>query len=278
LLDEDERRNVQLRSSKDIKESGWSRADLVLIDEAGSVLGGPARQFGHTIVDEAQDLSAMEFRMIARRTRGTSLTILGDLAQATSPAGQTSWDEVLAWLNVGDAAEIAELSLGYRVPASILEFANRLLPEAAPGVRAAESVRSGGEAPRVIRSEPGYLLQDVVDEVRDLLKTWHTIGIICPEETLESLAASLDATDINYGTLAHGGLSESVTLLPAVTAKGLEFDAVVVVEPSVINAEDQGPRRLYVSLTRAVQHLSLIHEGGLPPILATATEAQASRI
>lgn len=278
LLDESERRTLQLRSSKELKESGWSRGDLVLIDEAESILGGPARRFGHTIVDEAQDLSAMEFRMIGRRTRGGSLTVLGDLAQATSPAGQTSWDEVLAWLDARETAEVAELSLGYRVPASILEFANRLLPEAAPGVRPAESVRWGGEAPRIVRSEPGYLLQDVVDEVRDLLKMWHTIGVICPEDKIEGLAASFDATDITYGTLAHGGLSESVTLLPAVTAKGLEFDAVVVVEPSLIKAEDQGPRRLYVSLTRAVQHLSLVHEGGLPPILATAADAGTSRI
>lgn len=267
LLSNEERRTLQQRSTREIREQGWSKEDLVLIDEADSIINGTSRQFGHTIVDEAQDLSAMEFRMIYRRTHGRSITILGDLAQATSPTAQTRWEDVLVQMGHPDGAEILELSLGYRVPAALLDFANRLLPAAAANVTPARSVRLSGDGPRIIRSTAEFLLQDVEDEVREQSKLWQSVGLICPEDLIERIGASLDETEIRYGTPSHRGLDEIVTLLPPVAAKGLEFDAVVVVEPARIMAESQGPRRLYVSLTRAVQHLSIVHEQDLPRAL-----------
>ena len=271
-LDEKELRLLRSRSARQIKEEGWSRADLVLIDEAEAILGGSSSRFGHTIVDEAQDLSVMEFRMIGRRTRGGSVTILGDLAQATRAAGQTSWTDVLEWMGRPAGASVVELSLGYRVPAPLLDFANRLLPEAAPGVTPSRSVRVAGDPPRIVRSDAGFLFQDVEDEVRELGKVWQSVGLICPEDLFDDLAASLDATDIRYGTLERGGLGQVVTLLQPAASKGLEFDATVIVEPAKIMEEVQGARRLYVSLTRAVQQLTIVHEGPLPPALAEVAE------
>jgi DNA helicase IV len=267
VLEADERRGLQAHSARELKQRGWSKEDLVLIDEADFLINGTTRMFGHTIVDEAQDLSAMEFRMIYRRTRGRSITILGDLAQATSPSAQSRWQDVLVHMGRPEGAEILELSLGYRVPAPLLEFANRLLPEAAPDVTPARSVRESGTGPRIVRSTDGFLLQDALDETRELAGVWQTVGVICPEALIGALVTSMSATDIRFGTLAHGGLDEPVTLLPPVAAKGLEFDAVLVVEPAEISAEAQGARRLYVSLTRAVQQLTIVHEMELPRAL-----------
>ncbi|MEA2447649.1 MAG: hypothetical protein QOK47_1286 [Actinomycetota bacterium] len=273
LLSDEERRVLQNRSSRELREDGWSKDDLVLIDEADSIINGTTRRFGHTIVDEAQDLSAMEFRMIYRRTQGRSITVLGDLAQATSPSAQTHWEDVLVQMGEPEGAEIMELSLGYRVPAVILDFANRLLPEAAPNVTPARSVRLSGDPPHIIRSTEGFLLQDVEEEVREQSKLWQSVGLICPEILIDRLGRSLDETEIRYGTPDHRGLDEVVTLLPPVAAKGLEFDAVVVVEPALMMEEAQGPRRLYVSLTRAVQSLSIVHQRDLPIALRSEVPA-----
>ena len=114
----------------------WSLAELVLVDEAEALLNGVSRTYGHVVVDEAQDLSSMEVRAVARRCPSRSMTVLGDLAQATAPAAQSSWEAVVATLGAPAAATVEELALGYRVPASIMDVANRLLPEVAPGVRA----------------------------------------------------------------------------------------------------------------------------------------------
>ena len=124
------------------------------MDEAEAVLNGAGRTYGHAVVDEAQDLSAMELRAIARRCPSRSMTVLGDLAQATAPGAQSSWDDAVVHLGSPSTASIEELELGYRVPRPILEVANRLLPEVAPGVRAARSVRLDGPAPELVRSSP----------------------------------------------------------------------------------------------------------------------------
>jgi DNA helicase IV len=140
VLSEDEQGLLARRTSAKQSEAQWTRADLSLLDEAEFVIGGPPRTFGHVVVDEAQDHSAMELRVLARRTPNRSMTILGDLAQATATGAQTRWTEALAALDAPHG-RVAELELGYRVPAPVLEFANRLLPYAAPGVKPSRSVR-----------------------------------------------------------------------------------------------------------------------------------------
>ncbi len=239
------------------KEERWTRADLALLDEAQALVAGVVRTYGHVVVDEAQDLSAMELRMAGRRSPRRSMTVLGDLAQATSSAAQTNWDDALVHLAAGadNNGTVAELTLGYRVPATILELANALLPVAAPDVTPSRSVRLGGREPVTVpRSE-------MLTDVQRLRTHWATVAIIGPDAELDVLMdelAGFDPADARKGE----AVEEGITVLGPVASKGLEFDAVVVVGRDRIIAsfddEPRGSRALYVALTRAVQELVLV--------------------
>ncbi|MDQ4124090.1 MAG: ATP-binding domain-containing protein, partial [Actinomycetota bacterium] len=271
VLSTDEQLLLRQHSQRGLKELGWSTADVPLVDECDALVNGPPARFGHAVVDEAQDLSAMELRMIARRTRAASMTILGDLAQATAAGSQSSWDAVLDALGRPPNAVLRELTVGYRVPSEIMEFANRLLPVAAPGTRASTSVRRSQDPPRLVRSSA--LLPAASEEARSLAELWQTVGLICPEALIGAAPEALRRAGVDFGTWEQGLLEKPVILLPPLAAKGLEFDAVVVVEPALLMLEDKGPRRLYVALTRAVQHLSIVHDAPLPDVLhGAATE------
>jgi DNA helicase IV len=246
----------------------WSRADLALLDEAETLISGPKQGYGHIVVDEAQDLSAMELRMIARRSRRGSITALGDLAQTTSPAGQTDWAEAVRDL-ARPEAQLDELTIGYRVPEPIMTFANRLLPHTAPNVRAPSSVRRVGQAPTIVSVGPHQLVTVAAAEASAVASRWPLTGVVAPGSLCKDMGTALeDAAVLFVDGVRVAGLGEHVTLLPAASTKGLEFDAVVVVEPSQIVAEADGDLRLlYVVLTRAVQHLSIVHARPLPPVL-----------
>jgi DNA helicase IV len=230
-------------------------------------VAGPPPDYGHIVVDEAQDLPAMGLRALARRSRDASMTVLGDLAQATAPGAPESWDAAIAHLGAPPTAQRADLDLGYRVPASIMDMANGLLAEAAPGVTPCRSVRVGGREPTFLavdgdrnRESEGddgggggeALAAAVRDAVTDLVAAWSTVGVIVPP----ALRAAVDK-DV-------GGLAGATILAPP-EAKGLEFDAVVVVEPAeVAGSTARGLRLLYVALTRAVQELVVVHARPLP--------------
>jgi DNA helicase IV len=241
------------------KDERWTRADLALLDEAQALVAGLTRTYGHVVVDEAQDLSDMELRMVGRRTPQRSMTVLGDLAQATSVGAQSSWDTALQHLTGGleRNGKVAELTLGYRVPATILEVANELLPVAAPNVTPSRSVRSAGRVPTII--VPAALLA----EVQRLRGEWATVAVIAPEFEMDEVLVAL--ADVNPADSRKGRAleEEGVTVLGAVASKGLEFDAVVVVNRQSIIKEfgddaARGSRALYVALTRAVQELVLV--------------------
>ena len=205
--------------------------------------------------------------MVARRAFGRSLTVLGDLAQATSVAAPRNWASALRHLAHGTSisGRVCDLELGYRVPAPILEFANRLLPIAAPDVRPSRSVRTSGEPPSVIAvGEPGELSDEVVAQVSDLRVRYASVGVLAAPELVSELGVALLAAGVAFSVR----MEEGVTLLSAVLAKGLEFDAVVVVEPSAIYDLPAGPSLLYVALTRAVQEVRIVHARELPePLL-----------
>ncbi|MGH9246586.1 MAG: HelD family protein [Acidimicrobiales bacterium] len=265
ILDRHEIGLVRRRGARRLDDEAWTVADLVLIDEAEAAIGGPPRTYGHVVVDEAQDLSAMEFRAIARRCPSRSMTVLGDLAQATAPAAQDSWDEVVAHLGSPATADFTELDLGYRVPAPILDFANRLLAVAAPGLTPARSVREQGRPPSLVGVTPDTLVGEVVRVATEQAARWASVGVIVPDELYGAIGANLD------GTTAAGGLA-GTTLLRPPEAKGLEFDAVVVVEPALVaGTTSTGARLLYVALSRAVQELSVLHARPLPAPLAAAS-------
>jgi DNA helicase IV len=211
----------------------------------------------------------MQFRMIARRTPTGSVTVLGDLAQATGPWSYGDWAEVRAILESGPAQpQHTELSLGYRAPGRVLDFASRLLPAAAPGVAPTSSIRQGRTEP-TIRSVPTEEVSSAsLAESYALMADHALIAVIAPDELVPEISR-LARRHEDVGLLERDGMSRRVTIVPAPAAKGLEFDAVVVVEPALIAGTDpRGLRLLYVAMTRPIQHLSIVHSLPLPdPLL-----------
>ena len=238
---------------------GWSDADLPLLDEATALLEGPERPHGHLIVDEAQDLTPMQLRMLARRSTGP-MTVLGDIAQAAGPVAYRSWDDLLPFL--APAAEIEELRLAYRVPRDVLELALPLLPLIAPDVAAPIAYREGDEPPRIVQAEPEHLVATAVREAgREALREGRT-GLIAPAAILAELEPLLPHPDTAFDEVAS-----PIQALTPRGAKGLEFDRVVLVEPAAIVAEADridGLRALYVALTRATKTLVVVHAQPLP--------------
>ena len=276
VLEPDEQALLMRRNTARVADERWTRADIALLDEAEALTTGTPVTYGHVVVDEAQDLTAMEFRLLARRTPERSMTVLGDLAQATAVGAQTSWDDAIGHLNT-QKARLEELAVGYRVPAAILDFANRLLPIAAPHVRPSRSVRTAGDPPLVVALGAEALAHAVATEVDALAGRWTTVGVIAPVSLLDDIADALRAAAIDFADARRQTLSDSVTLLPPATAKGLEFDAVVVVEPArIVGEEPSGLRVLYVALTRAVQHLGILHAEPLPEPLTSPPPVRAS--
>ncbi|WP_246002339.1 HelD family protein [Allorhizocola rhizosphaerae] len=250
------------------KSAQWTVADGVLLDElADQIEHGPS--LGHLVVDEAQDLSPMQCRALGRRCVRGSVTVLGDIAQGTSVWAIDDWPELLEHLGKPDA-RLAVLEQGFRVPAQILDYAARLLPEIAPGLGVPTSVR---QAPGSLRiTETDDLPAAVVAACREKLGEQGSIGVIAPDTEIESVHKRLCADGLDAALLGHteNALEVSrVVCVPATLAKGLEFDAVVVAEPArIVAAEPRGVQRLYVALTRAVSSLHVIHTEPLPATLA----------
>jgi DNA helicase IV len=247
----------------------WWPAEVPLIDEAEARLHGVRTTYGHIIVDEAQDLSAMALRMLARRAHAGSMTVVGDLAQATRAWGQRSWDEVTGLLRGAAEPAYAELTVGYRTPAPILDLANRLLPEAAPEVTPARSIRATGEAPVVVATSRDARAGAVAEAVADVAGERGTVAVVATAAAHGDLATALDDAGIVWAAGLDG--LGAVALLTPLLAKGLEFDVVVVVEPAeVVRAEPAGHRALFVALTRPTRRLVIVHAEPLPDALAGA--------
>jgi DNA helicase IV len=230
---------------------GWSEADLPLLDEARALVLGTPQQFGHVIVDEAQDLTPMQLRMIARRA-SRSFTILGDIAQATGPISYDRWDELLPYLPGGDDAHVEDLRHAYRVPREIMALALPLLERIAPDVEPPLAYRVGAEPPRVVEADSP--LAAAYEHAAQLAEDEGLLALIAP--------ASLRGED------GFALFDETrVALLTPREAKGMEFDHVVVVEPALIvdeAVEGQGLRELYVALTRPTRTLVVVHSRPLP--------------
>jgi DNA helicase IV len=272
ILAADEQHAVLRPSARKGELDPWTAADLPLIDEAEALVKGEVRRYGHVVVDEAQDLSAMALRMVARRAAASSLTVLGDLAQATGAGASRSWTDALEHLGAPERVRTAELTIGYRLPAAILDYANRLLPEAAPHVTAAVSAREEGDPPELHAVTAAMLAETVVGEAAALAQEFTTTAVIAPVAMLDALRAELAAAGIDVPLPEQSTIAHRLSLLPASLAKGLEFDAVVVVEPAAIVAESEhGTRLLFVALTRPVQRLVIAHARPLPTALAPST-------
>ncbi|GAA3229001.1 hypothetical protein GCM10020256_41710 [Streptomyces thermocoprophilus] len=259
LTDDEQRALLWAKPPRSWKSARWSDADLVLLDEIAGLVEHP-QGYGHVVVDEAQDLSPMQARAVARRSAYGSLTVLGDLAQGTTPWAARDWADLLKHLGKPDAA-VVPLTTGYRVPSAVLTLANRLLARLGVAVPEARSLRADGEL-RIVDAGtdlPGAL----AEAVRAALAEEGSVGVVAADADIPAVRDALTGAG-----LAHAGpedLSSRVTVVPATLVKGLEYDHVVAVEPaSIAEAEPRGLHRLYVTLTRAVTRLTVLHTRPLP--------------
>ncbi|MGW7466360.1 HelD family protein [Streptomyces xantholiticus] len=255
---------------RSVKSAKWSAADAVLIDEATDLVRR-TQSLGHVVLDEAQDLSPMQYRAVGRRCSTGSATVLGDLAQGTTPWATASWTEALSHLGKPEAA-VEELTAGFRVPREVIAYASRLLPHMSPGLAAVSSVR---ETPGSldVRSVLDDLDGAVVAACAESLRHEGSIGLIAADARVPALASALASAGLPYLSPGEETTPESrLTLVPASLAKGLEYDYVVLDEPSSIVAAEPdlrtGLRRLYVALTRAVSGLTVLHARPLPSELS----------
>lgn len=268
ILHDEEWPRLLRSKGKTLRTQAWTVDDLPLLDEADFLVNGRTRTYGHIIVDEAQDLTPMQFRMLARRGPEGSLTVLGDLAQATGPWGYGHWDEILRHLPMVAPVQRDELTLGYRAPGQVLDLASKLLPEAAPTVNATRSIRRGRTEPRVIRTSQENLIAAGLDEAIRLAGDDFLVGLVVASTQLPAMAR-LVRDHPEVGLLEQHAMERRITLVEATAAKGLEFDAVVVVEPSEIAVDStRGLRLLYIAMTRPIQHLSVVHAAPLPAALS----------
>ncbi len=235
--------------------------------EAVSDDDGEPRRFGHVLVDEAQDLTAMQWRMLARRCPSGSMTIVGDFGQASRAGALSTWDDVLANLEMRVPPRRVTLSVNYRTPAEIMEVANRLLPVAAPGVEAARPVRSTGAVPSVRKVDAGGLVAAAAAAARAArADDGGTVAVIAPDAEHAALADALH--DLGAVADSDEAIDAPVAILSPLDAKGLEFDHVVVVEPArLVTPDAAGLRLLYVVLTRATRDLVVVHVEALPEAL-----------
>jgi DNA helicase IV len=263
--------------------AAWTVDDVPLLDEARALLGPkpkvkrpgqPAdddvRTYGHIVVDEAQDLSPMQLRMLTRRSLNGSMTVVGDIAQSTGAWAHADWDEVLDQLPDRRPARRTELTIGYRLPGPNMALATKVLALAAPDLTPPSSVRQEGDEPRFVEAPAGAIAATVVEQalVERRAVDPGSVAVIVPDSLVAEVAEAFEAQGIEFGRAARNGLNSQITLVPVSLVKGLELDASVVVEPAAILEEEvQGARSLYVALTRATKRLVLVHERPLPDVL-----------
>ncbi|MEZ5321181.1 MAG: AAA family ATPase [Microthrixaceae bacterium] len=256
----------------------WSHQDAPLLDEALELLGprprrmdtDTVRTYGHILIDEAQDLSAMDLRLLDRRSLNGSFTIVGDIAQATSASAHESWESVLANLPRRREPTFTELVTGYRVPAPAMALAAKVLRIAAPGLHPPRSIREQADEPVVDDVASGDFDAALCDAVRRETSAVGSgsVAVICPTTWVDRVEKALSTGGVGFGQAHKGRFDHQVTIAPAPLVKGLELDSCIVVEPAAILEEEfRGAQVLYVALTRATKRLSLLHVGPLPDVL-----------
>ena len=264
----------------DVAEARWSDNDVALLDEARNFLGPrPARKgqpaedeeirtFGHIVIDEVQDLTPMQLRMASRRSLNGSMTVVGDIAQATGALAPDDWDDILAHLPDNKPSRVIGLSVGYRIPDRIMELANRVMMAATPTLRAPISVRAGNERPEYFEAaSPEQLFGEVAVATAALAEAMPggSIAVVAADAMVDDVSHALTTAGIEHGRATRSGLSVAITVVPVSVVKGLELDGVVVVEPcAIVASEQQGLRALYVALTRSTRRLSIVHALPLP--------------
>ena len=268
----------------------WTTDDVPVLDEARMLLGSRTprdtaweiRTYGHIVVDEAQDLSPMQLRMVGRHSLNGSLTLVGDIAQATSAWAHNSWESVVELTSPETPPRFAELTIGYRVPQPIMTFAAACLPLELTDLAPPRAARPGGDPPRVVRVPPAdraAVGDAVAASVRSELAHIGAgnLAVICAADHEAELSEALTAAGLAHGVASRRALAMQVSVCSVRTAKGLEVDAAIVVEPHRIVADSTaGMRLLYVALSRATRRLTVITSEDLPEKLEAAAAAIGS--
>jgi DNA helicase IV len=262
----DKELELLLSSSAPTKRIDMTATDVALFDEAQWLIEPSHRTFGHVVIDEAQNLTAMELRMVVRRARRQSLTVLGDIAQRTAEAGVSTWDSVLRDAGL-DAFATRELLLSYRVPDDFLQVASGL-----PGIqgRIPQGVRRAPWPPVTVRAALPDIGTLAVRLATRMQNEVGSVAVVVPAIRMSQVRAALEP--IEFADATRAALSAAINLLDLHVVKGLEFDAVVVVDPEAILAErpDGGAGALYTALTRSTRALAIVHVDELPPSLSAA--------
>jgi DNA helicase IV len=291
VLTESEQKSLERPRGDSIDAVPWTSGDVPLLDEAATHLGPlpstahvlhdepghkdvvveeSVRTYGHIVIDEAQDLSPMQLRMLTRRSLSGSMTVVGDIGQATGMWAPNTWDDVAKHLPTKKPARHAELTVGYRTPSEIMAVAARVLEVAAPQLSVPKSVRSVGYGPTLVSGSAGDNIAPLVlRAVEGIMRTVDdgTVGVLVPDSLIVPVQAELEAAGLD---LDNGDGNSSLSVISVRLVKGLEFDGVVVVEPARIVAEaPQGLRSLFVTLTRPTKALSIVHVEPLPDCLST---------
>jgi len=293
VLSGTERDSLARSRATTLETAVWAPADIPLLDEARALLGPlrvrrgrgtdedhEPRGYGHIVVDEAQDLSVMALRMLVRRSISGSMTLVGDMGQATTTGAPGGWGEVLRHVPTRRPPRMASLTVNYRTPAEIMEAAAEVLAAATgDGVAPPRSVRATGRVPVARAVDAESLPDEVAAAAAELARPDQgTVAVIGATAALPALGAALDAAGLAWGEAERSGLSAPITLLDVPAAKGLEFDAVVVAEPAAIVAEPGGGlRSLFVALTRPTRELVAVHAAPLPEPLARGLARARSR-
>lgn len=277
-LDEEETASLARRRHRDPAEVVFTHDDVPLLDEALEILGprprhkeeDSVRTYGHIVIDEAQDLSPMQLRVLERRSLNGSMTVVGDIAQSTGAWAHDDWESVLEHLPSRRPPRFEELTIGYRVPGPIMDLAANVLRHVAPGLQPPSSIRHVGEPPLLLSVDPDELAEELADLVRAELKAVGSgnVALVVPASMTERVDEILSMSGIEHGRANRQGLERQVTVVTPTLVKGLELDSVVVVEPRLILEEEaRGPQALYVALTRSTKRLGIVFTGELPEIL-----------
>jgi DNA helicase IV len=261
-------RALYRRSEEKLSDEVWSPADAAVLDQVDFAVNGiPDRRYEHIVVDEAQDQSPLELGMISRRSATGSMTILGDVAQSVGGWARDDWADVMATLGADGSARLEELEIGYRVPRQIYDLAAKLLPYIAPQVSPPTVVRDGPADPETVQTSDEELPAKVVEATREHTSRGLQVGVIVPDALRGAVAQAFEDESIQWSDARVHGLTGAITIVAPQDCRGLEFDAVVVVEPEVLAAEQiHGHRLLYVALTRSTKYLTVVHAGAALPM------------
>ncbi len=270
-----------------VRHRVWTTDDVPVLDEAREILGtrrrgnargadlDEVRTYGHIVVDEAQDLSPMQLRMLTRRSLNGSMTIVGDIAQSTGAWAHADWQEVLDHLPDREPPRRIDLTVGYRIPGPLMDPAIATLTVAAPELTAPVAVRGDGEPARFVdlSDDPERELVEEVLRARDASDEGN-VAVVVPESQYDVVVELLNDAGLEVGRGPRDGLDRQISVVPVGLVKGLEVDTTVVVDPgAIVREESQGARALYVALTRSTQRLSIVHDGAVPSWLATMAGA-----